>query len=117
MSEGEFHAVADEELEEIHDAVEEALEEGFEEDFDCNMAQGVLNIVVSDRGTWVINKQSPNQQIWWSSPISGPMRFEYDSGKERWVNTRDGKTALRSILSAEMKEKCSVSLDHLVLPS
>lgn len=38
MSEREFHAVADEELEEIHDAVEEALEEGFEEDFDCHMA-------------------------------------------------------------------------------
>lgn len=43
MSEGEFHAVADEELEEIHDAVEEALEEGFEEDFDCNMAVSRIN--------------------------------------------------------------------------
>lgn len=31
--------------------------------------QGVLNIVVGDRGTWVLNKQSPNRQIWWSSPI------------------------------------------------
>ena len=38
MCEGDFHAVADEELEEIHDAVEEALEEGFEGDFDCNLA-------------------------------------------------------------------------------
>ncbi|CAN0379455.1 unnamed protein product [Laminaria digitata] len=78
--------------------------------------QGVLNIIVSDRGTWVINKQSPNRQIWWSSPISGPMRFEYDEDGERWVNTRDGKTDLRSILSAEMKEKCNVSLERLVLP-
>lgn len=31
--------------------------------------QGVLNIIVGDRGTWVLNKQSPNRQIWWSSPI------------------------------------------------
>ncbi|CAM9228070.1 unnamed protein product [Ectocarpus sp. 12 AP-2014] len=69
MSEQEFHSVADEALEEIHDAVEEALEEGFEDDFDCNMSQGVLNIIVGDRGTWVLNKQSPNRQIWWSSPI------------------------------------------------
>lgn len=38
MSEKDFHVVADEVLEDIHDAVEEALEEGFEEDFDCNMA-------------------------------------------------------------------------------
>lgn len=40
MSEQDFHLVADEELEEIHDAVEEALEEGFGEDFDCNMSVG-----------------------------------------------------------------------------
>lgn len=38
MSEQEFHGVADEALEGIHDAVEEALEDGFEEDFDCNMS-------------------------------------------------------------------------------
>lgn len=38
MSEQEFHSMADEALEEIHDAVEEALEEGFEDDFDCNMS-------------------------------------------------------------------------------
>lgn len=38
MSEQEFHSVADETLEEIHDAVEEALEDGFEDDFDCNMS-------------------------------------------------------------------------------
>lgn len=36
----------------------------------------MLNIIVSDRGTWVINKQSPNQQIWWSSPIRYPF-FSY----------------------------------------
>ncbi|CAM9814470.1 unnamed protein product [Ectocarpus sp. 6 AP-2014] len=110
MSEQEFHSVADEALEEIHDAVEEALEEGFEDDFDCNMSQGVLNIVVGDRGTWVLNKQSPNRQIWWSSPISGPMRFEYHEEAKRWLNTRDGETELRVILATEMSEKCGVSV-------
>ena len=38
MSEAEFHAVADEELEGIQDAVEIALEEGFDEEFDCNLS-------------------------------------------------------------------------------
>lgn len=41
MSERDFHTVADEALEDIHDAVEEALEEGFPEDFDCNMSVSV----------------------------------------------------------------------------
>lgn len=40
MSERDFHSVADEALEEIHDAVEEALEDGFPGDFDCNMSVG-----------------------------------------------------------------------------
>ena len=39
-------------------------------------------------GTWVINKQTPNQQVWWSSPLSGPRRYEYDEKRERWVYTR-----------------------------
>lgn len=46
-------------------------------------------------------------------PCSGPMRFEYDEDGERWVNTRDGETELRSILTAEMLEKCGVSLGSL----
>ena len=27
-------------------------------------------------GTYVINKQTPNKQIWLSSPISGPKRYD-----------------------------------------
>ena len=44
--------------------------------------------------TWVINKQAPNMQLWWSSPISGPLRFEYtginnenDMRSESWYST------------------------------
>lgn len=29
--------------------------------------------------TWVINKQTPNRQLWWSSPISGPRRYEWQA--------------------------------------
>ena len=28
-------------------------------------------------GTYVINKQSPNRQIWLSSPVSGPKRYDF----------------------------------------
>lgn len=31
--------------------------------------QGVLNVVMGEHGTWVLNKQTPNRQVWWSSPI------------------------------------------------
>lgn len=36
--------------------------------------QGVLTLNLGSHGTYVINKQSPNKQIWMSSPLSGPVR-------------------------------------------
>ena len=37
---------------------------------------GVLNLTLPPYGTYVLNKQPPNLQIWMSSPVSGPTRFE-----------------------------------------
>ena len=67
MGEGQFHNLADEAIEDIQDAVEE-LEDDMN-DLEVDYASGVLNIVLGPHGTWVINKQTPNRQIWWSSPI------------------------------------------------
>ncbi len=43
---------------------------------DVSLASGVLTIELPGHGTFVINKQVPNKQIWLSSPISGPARLE-----------------------------------------
>lgn len=62
-------------------------------------------------GTYVINKQPPNKQIWLSSPISGPKRYDYvvisegqdskqDTATGGWVYLRDG-TYLNEILQQE----------------
>ncbi|KAF1786674.1 Frataxin conserved site [Phytophthora cactorum] len=56
---------------------------------DIMFSQGVLKIDLGEHGTWVINRQVPNRQIWWSSPVSGPRRYEYDAESGHWVNTRD----------------------------
>lgn len=64
---------------------------------------GVLNVSFPTIGTYVINKQPPNKQIWLSSPISGPKRYDYvvyDGGQNQkedtavgdWVYLRDGST-------------------------
>mmetsp|Transcript_20044 Transcript_20044/g.43450 ORF Transcript_20044/g.43450 Transcript_20044/m.43450 type:complete len:221 (-) Transcript_20044:143-805(-) len=106
QSVGHYHNVADESLNSIQDVVEEYLEEhyvsdGSEKDEDIaevNYASGVLTMYLPPHGSWVINKQTPNQQIWWSSPISGPKRYEYDEKRERWVYSRvmDGEGAADS---------------------
>ena len=38
------------------------------------LSQGVLTLNLGSHGTYVINKQAPNKQIWMSSPLSGPVR-------------------------------------------
>ena len=51
----------------------------------------------------MINKQPPNKQIWLSSPVSGPKRYDYvvygegqsqkeDTATGDWVYLRDGST-------------------------
>ncbi|KAF7644876.1 hypothetical protein LDENG_00214220, partial [Lucifuga dentata] len=60
---------------------------------------GVLTVKVGgDHGTYVINKQTPNKQIWLSSPSSGPKRYSW-TGK-RWVYSHDG-VSLHQLLSTE----------------
>jgi len=34
----------------------------------CLLQSGVLTVKLGDHGTYVINKQTPNKQIWLSSP-------------------------------------------------
>ena len=65
--------------------------------FDISVSMGVLTMQLGSKGTYVLNKQTPNRQIWWSSPISGPRRFFYDSTKQEWINTRDGSSLLQEL--------------------
>ena len=64
----------------------------------------------SEQVSWVINKQGPNRQIWWSSPLSGPRRYEYEHASDRWLHTRDGSELLAQ-LRAELLELGGVTLD------
>ena len=48
--------------------------------------------------TFVINKQTPNRQIWLSSPNSGPKRYSYIDKK--WVYPNDG-SHIYSLLEEE----------------
>ena len=81
---------------------------------------GVMNINFPPNGTYVLNKQPPNKQIWLSSPISGPKRYDWvvvgesmhqkeGSGVGEWMYIRDGST-LTALLSEELG--ISVSADH-----
>jgi CyaY protein len=46
---------------------------------DIDLNGGILTLV-TDKGVFVINKQSAVKEIWLSSPISGPYHFIYKNG-------------------------------------
>ena len=51
---------------------------------------------------YVLNKQTPNKQIWLSSPISGPSRFEY-SEDGKWKQNRT-QECLLELLNSEFNK-------------
>lgn len=105
LQEDEFHKLADTT---IHD-----LQEKFEEYGDCVQVDGfdidygneVLTLKLGDLGTYVLNKQTPNRQLWLSSPVSGPFRFDWDRNAQAWVYRRT-KAHLLKLLESEMEELC-----------
>jgi frataxin len=88
MSELEYHKKSDHTLETLFEAFEELLDGIDLEESDIELSQGVLTLKLGDLGTYVINKQTPNRQIWMSSPLSGPVRYDFEKGS--WVYLRDG---------------------------
>ncbi|CAI5441089.1 unnamed protein product [Caenorhabditis angaria] len=78
VSEKEYDRKADESLDRLSEYFDH-ISDNFKvsENFDVAYSYGVLTVAVSKEiGTYVINKQSPNKQIWLSSPISGPKRYD-----------------------------------------
>ena len=72
---------------------------------------GVLSINMGDLGTFVLNIQAPNRQIWLSSPISGPARYNFESSTRTWVNNRNEEQVLERLLSEELTELVGEAVD------
>ena len=93
----DYVALADECLDAILEKADELSDE--RDDVEVELSSGVLTLKIAGAGTWVINKQVPNRQLWLSSPVSGPCRYEYVEGT--WTHTRDG-SSLAELLEREL---------------
>ena len=71
---------------------------------------GVLNVSVGTLGTFVLNKQAPNLQLWLSSPVTGPLRYGYVPEAGAWLNVRDGHDLLKC-LTDDFETLCGAQLD------
>ena len=92
----DYVALADECLDTILEKADELSDE--RDDVEVELSSGVLTLKTPE-GTWVLNKQVPNRQLWLSSPVSGPCRYEYVEGT--WTHTRDG-SSLAELLEREL---------------
>jgi len=101
LTDATYETVCEETLESLTDYFEEilALDDTIPES-DVSYSGGVLTVALgSEHGTYVINKQTPNKQIWLSSPVSGPKRYDFTTG--RWVYKHDG-ICLHDLLTNEL---------------
>ncbi|XP_045604277.1 frataxin, mitochondrial [Procambarus clarkii] len=109
LSESIYEQLSDETLESLSDFLEELTSsEHAPGDCDVLYSVGVLTLQLGSSGTYVINKQTPNKQIWLSSPVSGPKRYDFVDGV--WIYKHSGVT-LHHLLSQELSEIFKTNID------
>ncbi|RZC38736.1 frataxin -like, mitochondrial, partial [Asbolus verrucosus] len=107
-----FEKVCEETLESLTEYFEQIVEEADNlKSGDVSYSSGVLTVNLGPQfGTYVINRQSPNRQIWLSSPFSGPKRYDFITEENCWVYKHDGKS-LHGLLQNEMSKIVSLEVN------
>ena len=91
-----FEGISEATLEYISDYMDQCIDAyaTATDNFDVVLSQGVLTVKCGSHGTYVINKQGPNKQIWLSSPSSGPKRYDWHMEESQWQYREDTLTSL-----------------------
>ncbi|CAL5403556.1 unnamed protein product [Camellia sinensis] len=110
VQEDEFHKLADSTIHDLLEKLEGQLKKEYGDSvdidgFDIDYGNQVLTVKLGTLGTYVLNKQTPNRQIWLSSPVSGPSRFDCDQDAQAWVYRRT-KANLVEVLKNELEHLC-----------
>ncbi|KAG8055165.1 hypothetical protein GUJ93_ZPchr0001g29567 [Zizania palustris] len=110
LPEDEYHKLADETIQGLLEKLEEYGDSLQMDGFDIDYGNQVLTLRLGELGTYVVNKQAPNRQIWLSSPVSGPSRFDWDASTKGWIYRRTGANLVQ-LLEKEIGELCGNSVE------
>ena len=88
MTESEFHRAVDAVLARIEAAAER------EETLDVDLESGILTITCPDESRVIVNRQTPNREIWVAAR-SGGFHFAHRDGA--WRDTRSGEELFASL--------------------
>jgi CyaY protein len=101
MNESDFHREVDAVLARIESAVE-----GHDE-LDSDLEAGILTVECPDRSRVIVNRQTPNREIWVAARSGG---FHYRHRDGEWRDTRSGEE-LFTALAAIVASQCGETLD------
>ncbi|KAL5037647.1 Mitochondrial matrix iron chaperone [Batrachochytrium dendrobatidis] len=101
LSENDYHKFANVYLNSLLEYLEELGDSIDMDGFDVVYSSGVLTLKLGDHGIFVINKQPPNKQVWLSSPVSGPKRYDYEAKTGKWIYARD-QHSLEEVINEEL---------------
>ena len=88
MTESEFHGAVDAVLARIEASLEH------EEDVDIDLESGILTVTCADDTKVIVNRQTPNREIWVAARSGG---FHFTMRDGSWRDTRSGDELFASL--------------------
>ncbi|THV05964.1 Frataxin, partial [Dendrothele bispora CBS 962.96] len=105
-----YHRLSDSAMDTLCEDLENILDNLGNPSYEVEYSSGVLTLKLGGHGTYVINKQPPNKQIWLSSPVSGPKRYDYSESDGHWRYSRNNES-LSELLNTELSKTLETPVD------
>jgi len=93
MNESEFHAIADQTIEDLQDAIDDSGA-----DIDYEEVGGVLTLEFENGSKIIFSKQPPAMQLWMAAR-SGGFHFDYHGDRQQWICDSGNNEELYAMLS------------------
>ncbi|KAF8941852.1 Mitochondrial chaperone Frataxin [Haplosporangium gracile] len=116
LSEDDYHTASDASMDRMVEYFEDLGDEheipGYDVEYQVSSCKksGVMTLKLGNKGTYVVNKQPPNKQLWLSSPTSGPKRYDFDAEHQIWFYGRDHHS-LKYLLDTEITKAIGIEID------
>ena len=98
------------------DALLQAIEVSFDDvdaDIDCELTGGILTLTFANQSKVIINRQTPNREIWVAAKAGG-FHFKWQAPPEgKWRDTRSGEALallLSRVISAQAEIVISITI-------
>lgn len=95
-----FYQICDDFLQNLAQVIED---KDTNSSLEIDYLDGILKITINNNNkTFIINRNSGNQKIWYSSPFTGADYFTYDEKTNIWYNSRN--IELTNKILSELKD-------------